>query len=109
MPHSSGTSRRVRNIASRTDSKIEPVMEQVQRWGNTTKLVVSLMVFAVVAWLLIRFQYFVGPLVMAVLLAYLFYPLANWVRKVTHMSWRVTVSVLFLLLILILLGLTTLG
>jgi predicted PurR-regulated permease PerM len=84
-------------------------MEQVQRWGNTTKLFVSLMIFAIIAWLLIRFQYFVGPLVMAVLLAYLFYPLANWVRKVTHISWRVTVSIIFLLLILILLGLTTLG
>lgn len=109
MPHSSGTSRRVRIIASRTGGKIEPVVEHVQRWGNTTKLVISLMIFAVVAWLLIRFQYFVGPLVMAVLLAYLFYPLATWVRKVTHISWRVTVSIIFLILILILLGLTALG
>lgn len=78
-------------------------------WGITTKLVVSLALAAVVAWLLLRFQGILGPLLLAVLLAYLFYPVAVWCKKVTHMSWRLVVTLLFALALVLMLGLTTLG
>jgi predicted PurR-regulated permease PerM len=79
------------------------------KWGNTTKLVISLSLFTAVAWLFVRFESLVAPLVMAVLLAYLIYPLASLVKRVTHMSWRLAVSFLYLFMILFLMGLTALG
>ncbi len=79
------------------------------RWNGTTKLVFSLTAVALVAWLLSRFQNVIGPIILALLLAYLMYPAATWVRKWSRMSWRLTVTILFLLTVIVVLGLTTLG
>jgi len=46
---------------------------------------------------------------MAIILAYLIYPLASLLDKRTPLSWRGSVSIIFLILLLILLGLLTVG
>lgn len=79
------------------------------RWNNTAKLVVGLSVLLVVAWLLLRFKDVVGVLFVAVLLAYLLYPLADRLRVWTRVSWRVAATFVFILSLLIVIGLVTLG
>lgn len=83
--------------------------KSVPRWDSTTKLVVSLALFAVFAWLLVRFRNFVGPLLLAVLLAYLLYPIVSRVQKLTRISWRLAVGIVYIFLVFLVLGGTTLS
>jgi len=79
------------------------------RWTGTTKLVVALTVVVIIGALLVRFHTLIGPLLMAIILAYLVYPLASLLDNRTPLSWRAAVSIIYLLFILILLGLLTVG
>ncbi len=76
------------------------------RWGATTKLVVALTFVAIIAALLIKFQFILSPLVLALLLAYLIQPVANLLQR-TRLSWNLSVSIIYLLIFLLLLGLLT--
>jgi predicted PurR-regulated permease PerM len=78
-------------------------------WGATTKLVVALTVVAIVAGLFIQFHGIIGPLLMAFVLAYLFHPIANFLQRVTHISWQIVVSFIYILLLLFSLSMLTLG
>lgn len=109
MPNSRSTSRRMRQRSHQPVEELLPVEVPQQRWANTTKLVIGLTIIAILAWLLIRFENIVGPVLFAVVLAYLIYPGARWISQTTHLSWRWTVSILFILLVIVILGLTTLG
>ena len=90
-------------------NQTEPASSSSPDWGNTTKLVVGLTLVAVVAGFLIRFQNFVAPLILAFILTYLLYPIADWLRVKTHISWRLVVSAIYLILILALAGLLAWG
>jgi len=79
------------------------------RWGATIKLVVAFTIVAIVAALLIRFHTIIGPLMMAFIFSYLLHPAAGFIGRTTHLSWRASVGVLFLLIVVLLLGLLTLG
>ncbi len=78
-------------------------------WGATTKLVVALTVVAIVAGLFIQFHEIIGPLLMAFVLAYLFHPVASFLQRITHISWQIVVSLMYLIIIIFLLGMLTLG
>ena len=77
-------------------------------WGPSTKLVVGLSVVAFAAALLIYFRQIIGPLVLAFILAYVFFPLVSRLKEWLHISWRTAVNIIYLLLIIILGGLSTL-
>jgi len=79
------------------------------RWSWTTKLLVGLTIVAILVGLLIRFRNYVGPLLLVFILTYLTYPAAQWLRSRLHVSWRVAVTIIYFLLVLILIGLLTLG
>ena len=79
------------------------------RWGAMTKLVVSLAMLVIIATLLIRFQALIVPLLLAFVLAYLFYPVASLIDRIPHVSWRWSVSLMYILLIAILVSLATLS
>lgn len=79
------------------------------RWNSTTKLVVAFTIVAIVAALLIRFHTIIGPLLLAFIFSYLLHPAANFISRSTRLSWRASVGVVFLLIIILLLGLLTLG
>ncbi|GAB4505431.1 MAG: AI-2E family transporter [Anaerolineales bacterium] len=79
------------------------------RWGAMTKLVVALTFVAILAGVLIRFQSIIAPLLMAFILAYLFYPLASTLNRKLHFSWRAAVGSIYFLLALILLAIVTVG
>jgi predicted PurR-regulated permease PerM len=79
------------------------------RWGAMTKLVVSLVMLVIIAALLVRFQALIAPLLLAFVLAYLFYPIASLIDRVPHISWRVAVSLFYILLIALIASALTLS
>ena len=78
-------------------------------WSSTVKLTVGLATVAVLAGLLIRFHTLVGPLLIALVLAYLLQPLASFLHQRLRMGWRLAVSLIYLILLLILIGSLTLS
>ncbi len=83
--------------------------QESPRWGWTTKLVVGLALVALAVWVLVQFQNFLGPMITALLLAYLLYPLASFFQKKLRLPWRIVVTVIFLILVLAIMGLLTWG
>ena len=78
-------------------------------WENTTKLVVGLTLVAITAGLLIRFKDVLGPLLLAFVLAYIFHPVAVQIKKWLKLSWRLTVILLYVVMIVVLLALMAWG
>jgi predicted PurR-regulated permease PerM len=77
-------------------------------WGSTTKLVVGLTLVAILAAMLIQFRFILGPLLLAFVLAYLLNPLVGAFSRSTHISWKGSVNLIFLALLVILVALVTL-
>ena len=105
MPEDSGLAQ----VPVSGSSNVPTVPNGSPRWGASTKLVVGLSVVAISAFLFVRFLNIVGPLLLAFILAYLIYPLAEQARVTTRLPWRVVVSFLFLFLVLLLFGLIAVG
>ena len=78
-------------------------------WGTNTKLVVALTVVVIVGALLVKFQFILTPLLIALVLAYLFHPLSSFLQRKLHLSWGASVGIVYLVVIILLLGLLTLG
>lgn len=78
-------------------------------WSSTTKLVVALTIVAITAAFIIRFQFIISPLLIALVLAYLFYPLASVLQRRVRFSWNAAVAIIYVVVILLLLVLLTLG
>lgn len=72
------------------------------QWSPTTKLVVGLTLVALAAGVLIVFRRYIAPLTLALVLAYLLYPLCQWLHRRLPFSWRATVGLVYLGLILLL-------
>ena len=83
--------------------------ETSPRWGSTTKLLASFILVGIVAFLLYRFSSLIPPLLFIFIIAYLLHPVTAWVSRVTHISWKVSVNIVYLLILLILIGLLTWG
>lgn len=79
------------------------------KWNWVTKLVVGLSVVAAAAFLVFRFRQFVGPLILATIITFLSYPVARFLQNRAHLSWRLAVTLFYLLLIITILGLLTWG
>src|SRR5512143_4093567 len=79
------------------------------QWGATTKLVVALTIVAIAAGLFVQFHGIIGPLLMAFVLAYLLNPVVGFVQRGLRLSWPLAVGLIFVLLLLFLLGILTLG
>ncbi len=77
------------------------------RWGPTLKLVVGLTFVAIIAGLLVRFRNIIGPLLLALILAYVLYPLASWLSKTTPLSWRASVNLIYLVMVIAVLAFFT--
>jgi predicted PurR-regulated permease PerM len=83
--------------------------EAIPQWNNTTKLIVALVLVVLVGFLIWKFQFILGPLLFAIILAYLLYPVAGFLHKKVHLPWRAAATILYLLIFLILIGLLTWG
>ncbi|MDP2776174.1 MAG: AI-2E family transporter, partial [Anaerolineales bacterium] len=78
-------------------------------WGTNTKLVVALTIVVIVGALLVKFQFIITPLLIALVLSYLFHPVADFFQRKLRFSWNASVGVIYLFIIILLLGLLTLG
>jgi predicted PurR-regulated permease PerM len=79
------------------------------RWGATTKLLAGLIIVGILAFLLYRFSNLVPPLLLIVISAYLLHPVVAAIARALHISWRAAVNILYLFIVIILIGLITLG
>ncbi len=84
-------------------------MHPSPKWSATAKTVVGLTIAGIIVGVLIYFRTIIGSLMVSVILAYLLHPVANWIKKVTHLSWRLIVTILYLLMLVILIGILTLS
>jgi len=89
--------------------KETPLKKTSPGWSNTTKLIIGLSLVAIFAMLIVQLRSWIGPLILAFVLAYLFYPVADWLRARIKISWSLAVGFIYLLLVLALLGLLTCG
>jgi len=78
-------------------------------WGANTKLVVALTVVVILGALVVNFQFIITPLLIALVLAYLLHPIAGFFQNRLRLSWGISVATVYLILIVLLLGLLTLG
>jgi len=78
-------------------------------WNRTTKIIVILVILVVVAALLVRFSSLITPIVIALLLASLLHPLAEFLKYKLRFPWSVSVSIIYVLAFLIILGLLAVG
>jgi predicted PurR-regulated permease PerM len=78
-------------------------------WSQNTKLVISLTVVTATAALLLRFHTLLGPIFFALILAYLLHPIASFLEKRLPVSWQMTVSLIYLVFIILLVTLLTWG
>lgn len=76
-------------------------------WGTTTKLVVGLTLVAILAGIFIYYRSIVSLLVLATIITYLFQPIVAFITEKTHMSWRLSTTLVFFLLVILLIGMLT--
>jgi|SRR5271157_1408538 len=79
------------------------------RWGSMTKLVSALTSVAILGILLIRFQSILGPMILAVVIAYLLLPFAAYIERKTPLSWAATVNLIYLVFVILVIGLAFWG
>jgi predicted PurR-regulated permease PerM len=78
-------------------------------WSTNTKLVVALTAVVIMGALLVKFQFILSPLLIAFVLAYLFYPLASLLQRKLSFSWGLSVGLIYAIVIVLLVGVLTLG
>ena len=79
------------------------------QWDASTKLVVAASFVVVIAGLLVFFRNIWGPLLLAFVMVYLLHPVAERIHKKTRLPWRLSVGILYLVLLIILIGLLVWG
>jgi len=76
-------------------------------WNTTTKLVFGLTIVAILAGIFLYYRSIVSLLILAFIITYLFRPVVIYLADKTKMSWRLSATLLFVLIIIILIGLLT--
>jgi predicted PurR-regulated permease PerM len=77
------------------------------KWGPMTKMVIGLTIVAIVGALLIWFRRIIGPLILTFVLAYLLYPLVKRLSARVKISWRASVNLIYLVVVVVVVGLLT--
>jgi predicted PurR-regulated permease PerM len=77
------------------------------RWGVTIKIVIGLSFALALGTLLVAFRSIIGPILLAVILAYFLHPLAVRLNSLTNLPWRLSVGLIYLLLLVLLIGFFT--
>ena len=90
-------------------SEPENVHPESPPWNWPAKLIVGLGLVAIAIWLLVQFKSFLGPLIVAFLLTYIFYPAVNFLQKRIKLPWRVAVTVFYIIVVVAFLGLLIWG
>ncbi len=80
----------------------DPSPQVSPRWGPTMKLIVGLTFVGIVAGLLVYFRGLIGPIILAFVLSYLLHPVADRLSALTRLSWKGSVNVIYLVLLVLL-------
>ena len=79
------------------------------RWNNTTKTIITLILAVLVLLLIYRFKYLISPVLIAVLISYLFHPIATFITQHVRISWKLATALLYLIFVAVLIALITWG
>ena len=78
-------------------------------WSTNAKLVVGMTMVALAAGIAIQIRPLLPPLIMALVLSYLLYPMIDGLERKTALSWRASTNVIFIILLVILLSSLTIS
>jgi len=78
-------------------------------WSRTTKILVTLTLLFLLGVMLTRFQYLVGPVVVAFIVAYLLHPISAFLHTKLRIKWRLSVGLVYLIVVLGLISLLAWG
>ena len=78
-------------------------------WSSTAKLVVGLTIVGLIVALIINFRTIIGPLLIAFILAYMLHPVVVYLSNTTRLNWRMSVNLVYLLLVILLSAFFTLS
>lgn len=78
-------------------------------WGGNTKLVVALTLIVLIGALIVNSQTVITPLLIALVVSYLFHPIADFFQRKLRFSWGASVGVIYLIILIVLIGSLTLG
>jgi predicted PurR-regulated permease PerM len=87
---------------------VEKPKSSSPRWNSTFKMIIGLTTAAVIIAMLIYFRSIIGPLILAFILIYLLHPLAAFLNSHTRLSWRASVNIIYIILLIILIASSTL-
>ena len=85
----------------------EPSPEKSPSWSSTTKTIVGLTVAGLLVASLFYLRAMIGPLLLSVVITYLLHPLVALFSRKTRISWRWSVNIIFLIVLIVILGLST--
>lgn len=88
---------------------MNPTSATSPNWTSTTKLLTGLVIVGLAVFLIYRFSNLITPLLMIVVIVYLFHPITALIARGLRLSWKASVNILFLAIVLILVGLLTWG
>lgn len=78
-------------------------------WGGNTKLVVALTLIVLTGALIVNSQTVITPLLIALVVSYLFHPIADFFQRKLKFSWGASVGVIYLIILIVLIGSLALG
>jgi predicted PurR-regulated permease PerM len=79
------------------------------KWSSSTKLAIGLTIITLFLAALFYFRTLIGPILLAFILAFLFHPLASLLNRVTKLSWKMAVNLIYLVLLILLIALFTIA
>ncbi len=79
------------------------------RWSAITKLSISLTIIVILGALIVRFKNLLGPVLFAFVVAYVLHPVISFLTRKTSISWKLAVSLVYLVFIAVLITLLTLS
>jgi predicted PurR-regulated permease PerM len=79
------------------------------RWSSTTKLLAGLVILLIVAFLFYHFSNLLTPLLIILLMVYLLHPVIRGISRGLGVSWKVSVNILYLIILALLIGLLAWG
>jgi len=79
------------------------------RWSATTKLLIGLAIIGILTFFLYRFSNLIPPLLIIFIITYLLHPVNAMIARTLRIPWKASVNILFILIVILLIGLLTLG
>lgn len=74
------------------------------RWGPSMKMAAGLSIAVILLVLLYQFRSIIGPIIIMFVLAYLLHPLGAWLSLNLKISWKLSINLIFLVLVILLLA-----